>query len=356
MKLYRLLLRNSKGIVILATVLGLASGAASTLIVAMVASALAHPSQVDTQFFLRFAGALVLVIATYLSSRLALIRLTEQSYFEVQVYLARQILSAPYRRLEEIGAPALLASLSQDVGAVSMFLYMVPNLALHGAIIATCIAYLMWLSWQAGVLLLMVMVPAVLSYWVVNRRARKLLLLARRDQDKQYEQFEALTEGAKELRLHRPRRLSFFRDQFLKTAEHYRNSRIAGRNLHEIANAWSHILYFVFILILLLITSRSLDLPVAVLSGYALVALYMRSSVTTVLNALPTINMARVALDAIERLGLPEPDEATLSPDDSVAVLPIRRLHLCDVSYRYTGVLEEHSFTLRTRRPYFPAR
>ncbi|MCO6452812.1 MAG: cyclic peptide export ABC transporter [Caldilineales bacterium] len=347
MAIIRILYQQSKLSLVFAMVVGFFSGITSTMLIAMIGSALADPSQISRAFFERFLVALILVLTTYLASRLSLIRLTEQSQFHIQMHLARQILSTPFRRLEEVGAARLLATLSEDISSIASFMMVLPNVILHSSIIITCVLYLLWLSPPTALLLLAFMVPAVVGYAVITRRSRRHLITARRTRNESYKHYEALTIGKSELSLNRFRRSSFFHKLLYPTAKEYLDLRISGRTLLEAANTWSHVLYFVFVFFLLLLVVRGQDVSTAVLASYALVALYMRSSVATVLLAIPTVQHATVSMEAIQELVLAEPrPDIVDAPEQEVAIPRIHSLALNHASYSYSSANENHRFKL----------
>lgn len=310
MQLLHLLWDTSRRGLLLAIALGFVSGLAGVAEVALINNGITGTTALTTAYFLQLVALLILVYTATLLSKTALIRLTEQAYYNLQLRLARQVLAAPVRQIEEIGPARLLAMLAQDNDNIASFFQKVPLVVLHGSIIAACLIYLYTLSSGLATLLLLIMLPALAVYVLLVRRGRRWLILARRHSDKLYQRYQALTEGAKELKQHQPRRLSFFYELFEPTSALFRRYRTNGRIWHEVGNVWSQILFFVFVVVMLLVTSRTGAVSAYILTGFALVALYIRSSVASIVQAVPTYNSALVALAAIDRLRLPEDNEA----------------------------------------------
>lgn len=358
MKLFRLLWQTSRRGLLLAIVFGFISGLAGAAEIALVTRGLTMPLPLPPGFFLRFVGLIVLVFVATLLSKIILIRLTEQAYLNLQLRLSRQILATPIARLEAIGIPRLLAMLAQDNEQIAGFFYKVPLILLHSAIILGSLGYMYWLAPGMATLLLLVMIPLVGGYVLLTRWARYSLRMARRLSDTLFKYYEALTTGAKELRLHRGRRSAFYFQQFVPTAESHRQHRSRGRMIHEVANVWSQVLFFVFILLLFLLSPliASLSNPVSatVLTGFALVALYIRSSIAAIVQAIPNYNMATVALATIESLNLPSDDTEAPVPRQTVEKesdphstgSAWRSLALVNVVYAYRDEDEETSFQL----------
>lgn len=310
MPLFRHIWNTSRRRLLLATVLGFISGLAGVAEVALINNGITGRASLTTAYFLQLIGLLILVYAATLLSKTALVRLTEQTYYDLQLRLARQILATPVRQIEELGSARLLATLSQDNDNILFFFQKVPLVILHGSIIIACILYLYLLSASLASLLLVVMIPSVFIYAIIIRQGRRWLARARRQRDQLFAHYRALTEGVKELKQHQPRRVGFFYELFEPTSALLRRYRINGRIWDEIGNVWSQVLFFVFVVIMLFLSHRAGIAPQHILTGFALVALYIRSSVASVVLAIPAYNAAIVALTAIERLHLPPDDDA----------------------------------------------
>ncbi|MCP5100204.1 MAG: cyclic peptide export ABC transporter, partial [Chloroflexi bacterium] len=111
---------------------------------------------------------------------------------------------------------------------------------------------------------------------------------------------------------------------------------------------WSQALYFVFILGLFTLAAiRNVNLDV--LTGFALVALYMKTYVSRLLNALPSWSQAGIILKEIESLGFSlestnDNDKVNLQPRQTVNTNPC--LELRGVTHTYTRDLDDSHFTL----------
>ena len=172
MKLIRLLLQSSRPAFFAALIASVFSGLASTFLIAQISRALQSANLLTPTFFVRFLILILLVIGADLFSKLVLNRLTEGAYRDMQIGLARQILATPVERLEAIGAPRLLAVLTQDVGGVTAFLQRLPTGTFHVAVTVSAVAYLFWVSFSTAILMSIVMVAGFAGYWVLNGRAR----------------------------------------------------------------------------------------------------------------------------------------------------------------------------------------
>jgi putative ATP-binding cassette transporter len=170
--------------------------------------------------------------------------------------------------------------------------------------------------------------------------------LARDERDNAYRQYDALTAGIKELKMHRNRRTAFFHEIMIPTAKSYLQKIIAGRSLHEVAGLTSHILYFVFVF-LLFVLAAVLPTDPQVLAGFALVSLYLKSSLGNVMGAMQFISNGNVAMGKIEdlRLALSEPIDHSITSRYQPEI-SWQSLKMHGIVYQYNHENGDNSFTL----------
>jgi putative ATP-binding cassette transporter len=148
--------------------------------------------------------------------------------FRLCTNLCRQILAVPLRDIETVGTHRLLATLTEDVKAITDALFGVPILCVNTAILLCCLIYLGCLSPLLLVGVLVFLVVGVLSYQLVVLRALGQLHQARQEQDTLMKHFRGLTDGVKELKLHKDRREAFLSQLLEVTAANLRDRNIAG--------------------------------------------------------------------------------------------------------------------------------
>jgi putative pyoverdin transport system ATP-binding/permease protein len=147
-------------------------------------------------------------------------------------------------------------------------------------------------------------VLAVVTIKVPERWARRHLTMAREERDRLGRHFHALTEGAKELKLHRGRREAFFSRMYQATADAYRDHNLLFGRYFAGLNAWSQVLYFVVIGSILFLAPTLLPgVDRRILTAYAFTALYMRGHLVGVMNLAPQLSRASVSLRKVEELG-----------------------------------------------------
>jgi putative ATP-binding cassette transporter len=337
MNLVRLLLNSSRGTVVLAVAAGLAGGAGSVGLLALVHAALSGETSAGALAG-GFAGLCLAVLLARVASQALLIRLGQGSVFRLYTHLSRRILAAPLRQLETVGAPRLLAALTEDVPAIAGALLGLPVLCVNVAILLGCLAYLAWLSPVLFLGVLGFLAAGVLSYQLPVLRALGHLAHARQEHDVLMKHFRGLTEGLKELKIHRGRREAFL-DQLLEpTAARLRDRNTAGLTLYAAAGSWGQLLFFVCIGLLHFVPFPGGTFPRDLVSGYALTILYAVAPLETITTWLPVLGRAGVALRAVEGLGLSLEPKTGEDSTDSTLALFCEHLELVGVTHTYGGL------------------
>lgn len=350
MKLFLFLLRASRWALIAALVASLVSGFGSALMVSYINDALRVPRDELTTVGLKFGIVALAVLFLRWASEVLFVRLSQKTLASMRLHLSRLMLEAPYRHIETHGTARLLAVLVDDVRTVSDFFVALPNFTMHGAVVVGCLAYLSFLSWQVFAFAIVFTVLGAIGYHFAHVRALAHLRQSRLEQDELFKHFRALCDGAKELRMHRPRRLAFLSQLLSGSIDKVRSHHTRGMTIYAASESWGTFMFFVFIGLVLFVLSSFLNIPADVMSGYALIFLYMVLPMDAVLMAIPSINRTRIALERVEKgtaglsnqSALPE-----LAGDEADADRKrFDSLRLAAVTHAYHREQEDRSFTL----------
>jgi putative pyoverdin transport system ATP-binding/permease protein len=348
MKLIAYLFKNSRGAVMLAILAGSVSGIGSTILLGLITRTLGNLQTISTFHVRAFIGLCVFVPVTRFVSELLLNRLGQGAVFDLRIKLSRRVLAAPLRQLEKIGAHKLMAALTDDVVAIAQALFAFPLTCINLAVVLGCLVYLGWLSFSLLFLVLGFMVIGIISYQLPLMKAVRSLHQARDAEDSLFKDFRAMTDGSKELKLHRRRREAFLKDSLEPSAATFRDRIIAGQAIYSAAASWGQILFFVLIGVLLFLLPSFTGGSVSTLTGYVIVLLYLMAPLQMALNSLPALGRANVALRKINELGLSldEQPEEFCSSDDELPATAWRRLELVNVTHSYGKGGEEDDFVL----------
>jgi len=349
LKLLTFLLRFSPRMVGLVIATGLLAGISSAGLIALINSSISRTGQDNTHLTLAFVALGLTMMFSGFVSRALLIELSQNAIFELRLRLSRQILAAPLLVLEKYGAPRLLASLIDDVMVVTGALLGIPALCINLATILVCLIYLGWLSWQVLVAVIFFMALGMVSYSFLMQKALRYLAEARQQQNKLFADFRALTQGTKELKLHVQRREDFLDNRLRRTGADFRRFNIIGSRIYAGADSWGQFLFFVFIGLTLYALPALREVSSGVVVGYILALLFMMAPIEVLLNFIPNIGRARIALQQIEGLGL-SLDKAAEGDEGEGERPPAdarwRRLELVNVTHTYHQENSDESFTL----------
>jgi putative ATP-binding cassette transporter len=344
LKLLGFFARFSWGVVVIACLIGVVSGSCNIYLIGLINSALHDRSNITIGRTATYVGLCLIILAANIASQISLVRLGQRTVFELRMQLCRQILKVPLRQLEMLGSHRLLGVLTEDVAVLTNFGGQIPIYCMCCAIILGCLVYLASLSFAIFGFVVVFMGFAIITYRLPVRRATKSFQQARDDHDTIMKQFNAITGGAKELKLHYWRRVGFLGD-LEKIADLLRKQIIKGVSLYTVASSWGQTVFFLLIGILVfgLPSLSGLNLSASALTGATLVLLYMRSSLETIVVSISSIDRARIALEKIKTLGLSLKEQMEVSDltDPPEAGRGLVSLELAGVSYSYYS--DEHS-------------
>ncbi len=347
MKLVTFLFKYSKGLAILAIISGLIGGLANIGVIAMINASLASRGDTRTLVWI-FVGLGVTLVVTRIISSLVLTQLAQNATLDLRMQMSRQILGAPLRDLEEIGPHRLLATLAGDTASITSGVLIIPNLCLQGALLVGSLIYLAWLSGLVFVGTLIFIVVGVGTYQLAINYASKYLRRARENQDKLFNHFRSMTEGTKELKLHRRRRHKFVSDVLYNTSHDLRRSNIKGNVIFTAASSWGQMLFFALIGLLVFGLPALQRVDAQTLIGYTFTLLYIVVPIEVISQMIPSLSASNVALQKVESLGLTlsaKPNDEVQTTDTEASV-SWQSLELHDVTHTYHRERENSTFTL----------
>ncbi len=346
MQLFYLLLRSAWKTVAGAGLAGLLNGASTAGLIALINAALNQVESLQGVLPWGFAGLGLLLLLTHFASQVLLVRAAQQAVFQMRLVLGSRILASPLRQLEQLGNAQLLATLTDDVEAIARSFSVLPNLFNAIAIVLGCLLYMAWLSVPLFFILIVLIGFGTGSYLFVAGKARRFLTAARQQQDLLFQHFRALTEGNKELKLNRNRRQAFLQEQFQPTVAEARKQNQIGLTVFAIAASWGQLLLFVTIGFFLFTLPNVLGVAGAVMSGYVLTIIYLMLPMQQVIDAIPVLSRASVALSKVESLQLTL-SETRLGP--TVTDLPPigawQTLELSHIRHTYQSGSPDNPFT-----------
>jgi putative ATP-binding cassette transporter len=350
MNLIEFLLKASWVSVLAAAITGSISGIGSAALIVLINQSISqigptHP-QASQTLLLEFVGLAVITLSNNLISQFVLVQLAQDAIYKLRVRISRWILALPLRHLEELGANRLLATLTEDIQAISNAVFNIPTLCINAALIVAALIYLGWLSSWVLLGTVVFLVVAISTVQLLINQAVHLFIKAREENDVLMKHFRAITDGVKELKLHTQRREDFFQEDLQTTASALRNYRIGSQRALALTSSLGELLFFVLLGLLVYGLPQVMSVSVSLLSGYVLTISYLMRPIGDVLQALPSLTQAGVALRKIDTLELSLASRAeTVTQSVSIST-QFNRIELYQVTHTYRRKGEESTFTL----------
>lgn len=340
-------IQYSKLLVMIILVAGMISGLSNTVLIATINSTLNRTEGPTSAQALAFGGlCLVLAFMRFVSGAV-LVVLMKNVMVTLRMQLCRKILTAPLRSLEQLGSPRLYATLTGDVPGIANAFVFLPLLCMNLAILLGCLIYLCWLSPLLLLGAIVFMGIGIISHQLPVKKALKYFERAREKTDALFQQLRSLVEGTKELKLHRRRRNAFYSELLEPTARASQQELATGDVIWAAAGSWGQILFFIFIGLVLFLVPTLSPRSSLVLTGYTLTVMYMMGPLEFVLNFVPELTRANVAMNKIDAIteSLDEQVVTEAAPDAEVKS-SWNSLELVGVQHTYRRENEEEEFSL----------
>ncbi len=350
MNLIEFLLKASWMSVLAAAITGSISGMGSAAAIALINRSIsqitpAHP-QAPPELLWGFAGLVVVSLVTTLVSQFLLAQLAQDAIYKLRLRISGWILASPLRHLEELGTSRLLATLTEDIQAISSGVFSIPTLCVNAAIVIASLVYLGWLSIGVLVGTLVFMALSIAIVQLLINQAVRSFTAAREENDALMSHFQAITNGIKELKLHSRRREDFLQEDLQTTAATLREYRIGSQRAIALSSGIGELSFFLLLGLLVYGLPQIQTVSAELLSGYVLTISYLMRPIGNTLAILPNLGLAGVALRKIDTLGLSLASRAetlartTLSPDE------FKQIDIQQATHSYQLVGEENTFTL----------
>ncbi|MDR5776818.1 MULTISPECIES: cyclic peptide export ABC transporter [unclassified Caballeronia] len=337
------LIRQSRWMLLVALIISIVGGFANAGLVAIINQALGTTPERLPALGWQFLLLAVAVLITRTLSQTAFVKLGQNTKAALRMRTIHSVTDASYQNLDRQGPASALTVLTSDLDTIVVFFLSLPSLAMNGAVVLGCLAYLGYLSWQVLVFAVITVVAGALGFHLANTRAMFHLRTSRDREDDLVKDFRALFDGAKELKLHRRRKNAFVNDSIAANVEAVRVQRTRGYVLYTAAASWGSMILLAFIGCVLFVLTRFHTVDVHVLSGYAVVFLYMIMPIEGLLSSIPSLSSAKVALERIDRVNRDLPKE-NVEPAESAT--SFENIALKDVTHSYFREKENEVFTL----------
>lgn len=336
MQLIKFLISVSRLRIVAVVVAGLVCGAANTYLLILIRGVVSpEPQPGNTLQNFALTGLVVLVSGVV--AQVLLIRLAQDAIYQLRAELSSGVVSAPLEHLERLGTHRLIATLTEDVRALSEAATAIPSICVDVATIVGCFVFLAIVS---GPIFAIAVAGTVVSICCVEaflKRVRTIYQEARENEDVLLRSFQAVTLGIKELKLHRGRRRDFMDRHLLGTALSLRGQNVAAGAKFSIAQGFGQLFQIATMALILFVIAAALHLPRDVMVAYVLITTFLSMPMQNFVHRIPDLLRGDVALKKIRTLNLSmetRHNEEQLPYTDRPAAGKAR-LDLTNVSYSY---------------------
>ena len=304
----------------LSAVTGIGAGVATVALLATINEVLSRPGGMAGGLLLTFVVLCVVALIGRAASDISNNIVGQRLVAQVRKDLALKILAAPIDALERYRMHRLMPVLTQDVDMISDVAFMLAATMISTAIALGCLSYLAWLSLPLfGLLVVAMLIGVAVQTWA-HARGIAGFFESREQEELLHKAYRGISEGAKELRMHRARRSRVYEGQIARTVDAIRDINRRAINIFVLATSFGSALFFLLIAMILGWAAWRTTEP-AVLSGFVLVLLFIKGPIDQIVSALPYVGRARVAFgriaDLSARFATPEPHLHLDSPPTS---------------------------------------
>ncbi len=286
----------------------------------------------------RFAGAFlatcVFILLARSISQIGLLRISMDVATDLRIRIYHRVSRAPLVELERMGAPKLIAALTTDVARIVMGARMLPDLLIAVVTLVGMLGFLLYMNAAVFWFVMGAIVFGVVSYQVPMYFGNRYFTRSRHVADELQESIRGLIQGAKELKLNARKRHAFFRDLLLANEQQILALDKRGFTIVRAAMNYGDLISFFVIGAITYIFINYHAVSNTELLGVIMALLYVTGPVTSILNYIPQIVVARVSLNKVNQILAELPEE-----DANEAERPA--LHWDSV--RFEGVCYQHA-------------
>jgi putative ATP-binding cassette transporter len=358
MKLFDLFIQNAPNRIFISIVLGALAGISYSLLIPLVMagindSTIAAGSE-DIAIFLGveiyqyklatlFFAICLFVLVTRSVSQVVLMRVALDVTTDLRKTIYSRIARAPIADIERIGSPKLIATITTDVGRIVSGARAMPDLVISGVTIVGMLGFMAYLNNAVFVFVIKAIAFGVITYQIPIFIANKYFKRSRQRVDHLQGAIHGLIEGAKDLKLDANKRQRYFTDVLLAHEHAVLEADKTGSTVVRLAESYGDMISFFVIGVIAYVFINYHVITPSELTGVIMAMLYITTPIALVINAVPSMVMARISLNKIDNIMSSIPDEsfppATGEDIPAWDTLRIRGLH-----YRHRGSTGEAGF------------
>ena len=346
MRIFRLLLQHHKMLLTAVIALSALAAVLSIGVIAYIDEYLI-PNAADATLvlYLQFCALILLLFILGTASQIAITTLGHKLVYQLRRTLIKRILDTDIEHLESLGTARLLASLNSDTTSITSAFIALPAITYGLTLSIAGFAYLAWLSIPLFQFVFGWLAFTVFIGWFLLKRTHTEVTHAREAEDALYQDYQAILEGRKELRLNRSRARQFYDEEFSRDAGRNRDHDIRADIYNGVNDNWVNAMMLGSIGLVFLLAHGAAWAPAETAVTFALTILFLRTPLSNLVMAIPSLVAGNVALLKLKSLDLADYDPSFDDPD-----APLqdnwKTLYLNGICYQYHAAGGDSGFTV----------
>ncbi|MDP5130112.1 MAG: cyclic peptide export ABC transporter [Paraglaciecola sp.] len=291
-----------------------------------------------------FLVACILVMAARTFAELILTRIAIDAASDLRRQYYNRILRAPLNKLESVGGPQLIASITTDVRTIIQGAQLLPDLLISAVTVLGMMLFLLYLNTEVFIFFCGALLFGVITFQLPLLLGSKYIGRAREKVDELQHAIHGNIYGIKELKLCQRKRNAYMEKVLCKTEDDVRGAQKTGFTIMRIALNYGDILSFFVIGFLAFIFVNYHTITQQEMFGVIMVLLYITGPIGVVVNAAPQIISSNISLAKVEKLFAELPIEDI---DTDIKPLPQwQQFQLRNLTYRYASKDQEPGFEI----------
>jgi putative ATP-binding cassette transporter len=313
MQLIRLLLKASVPLFTVSVLTSVLSGVSITFLIREIHMAVGSDTSSASSFLNSFIPLVLLYFVASIVASYSISELTRRIVHNLRLDLSAKIIRANYSKLESRKA-RILPVLTDDISTIAIVIERLPSVANGIATVLGILVYMIYLSpFLALATIAAFAIIAVLNKIILHFIA-KYSQKARESSNEVYRSFEGLVYGLASLKMNRPFRETFTREEIEPGSARQTRYYLYHNVLNAVANRVNDIVLFLFLGGIILAIFHYDVVSMDFFNQYLTLVLFMLAPLATITGFLSTLKKIEASVIQITNLGLSLSE--THLPDD----------------------------------------
>ncbi|NDJ27254.1 multidrug ABC transporter permease/ATP-binding protein [Campylobacter sp. MIT 19-121] len=257
-------------------------------------------------FIIYFALLLLIFFASSVFVELSLAHFGQKFIYATQKKVVKQIIDTSVLKIDQIGKAKLLASLGNDVRTISFGLLRFPDFIQSSILIIASSFYLFSLSAKIFLLCFVWIFVVFFINHFFMRKTYHYFRKARDNDDALQNNYQNIIDGRKELTLNTFRAKLYYESEFDINAEDKRRNNTLSSAMQSLSSNFTSVGLLALVGFEFYCSLHFAWTSLENATTIAIAILFLRTPLMAMIGAFPTLLMAKVALEKIQKLDLSE--------------------------------------------------